>query len=884
MKLHFRFFQFFLPCFFFLTLLNAQPELAAYYAKITKGEAWESLSRTTEHPDIVVRVNGGQLVFWRGTSYLPYWETDQGSWPVEEVITRSGDGPEQRPDATNSFSFVRIISAGKEEVVVHWRYLPIFKAGNPKKDIDHLTFVDEYFVIQASGKVMRTIEQGTSAVEAWVSGKNLIIQEFQLEGKGITGIITRDNPPDLAALEPQKGNPVLSKSPFPPVLTFHLDEGAGKPVTEAISGEKTLVAGHKAYWKRGISGTALAFDSYTSRIDFPAATVPPLTQFTLEGWVAVGAYPFNWAPILQQSDFGKKGFYLGVGPSGKLGFYLKGKGWEAVTTESELPLRTWTHVAATYDGASARIFVNGEEIASQNISGNFVQAEADLVIGFNTHKQIPGDPVRPDCKHCHTPAYFGFDGLLDEIKVYDLALNPSQIRKSYTAYQAAFDRIDQPDLQERILPMGPSTGNFEAHYTHLRYYDTWDNLARFGDHADVVVEMDDLPTRFIFWRGMSYVPQIVNAENQWYNNQFNESWDAGGSWGEPMSDKQSMRSHVRIIENTPARKVIHWRYAQVQIDGTQQNYDANTGWGDWSDWYYYIYPDGVACKRMVHWSGDNPLEHEWQESIGVMGPGQTPESISEVYDKTVTFDNLKITKSYDWSDLHPEMMIPDVLEKDWESKPLNIQVVNYKSDFKPFTIADFRGGECYGDFDARIAPYSQMVVYIHWPLGQLPTDGTRAFYPDRGSSNGYTHLMFKGSHRLGKNWAERVMLEGMTDLPAPELRPLAKSWLTAPKVSKLEGASGGDYDQAQRAYVFELDEKSKTLDFSIQASEKRPVQNLCFVVKNWDSDETASLQINGQIQSAIRQGNTIDTDGTKTLVIYVELETEEDLSFAITKS
>ena len=26
------------------------------------------------------------------------------------------------------------------------------------------------------------------------------------------------------------------------------------------------------------------------------------------------------------------------------------------------------------------------------------------------------------------------------------------------------------------------------------------------------------------------------------------------------------------------------------------NYDQETGWGDWADWYYYIYPDGVAVK------------------------------------------------------------------------------------------------------------------------------------------------------------------------------------------------------------------------------------------------------------------------------------------------
>ncbi len=84
----------------------------AYYTKIDSGEAFEKFSRTGPHADIVVRNVGaaaGRLVFWRGSSYLPYWEVDGQQWFLEALAERSGDGPPKRPDAVNTYSRVTIV-------------------------------------------------------------------------------------------------------------------------------------------------------------------------------------------------------------------------------------------------------------------------------------------------------------------------------------------------------------------------------------------------------------------------------------------------------------------------------------------------------------------------------------------------------------------------------------------------------------------------------------------------------------------------------------------------------------------------------------------------------------------------------------------------------
>lgn len=63
-------------------------EFYGYYTRVPSGEPSEKFSRTGEDADLIVKFGApaGQLVFWRGTSYLPYWETAQGKWPLDEIV------------------------------------------------------------------------------------------------------------------------------------------------------------------------------------------------------------------------------------------------------------------------------------------------------------------------------------------------------------------------------------------------------------------------------------------------------------------------------------------------------------------------------------------------------------------------------------------------------------------------------------------------------------------------------------------------------------------------------------------------------------------------------------------------------------------------------
>jgi hypothetical protein len=629
----------------------------AYYTHLASGEAFEKYSRTGEYADIVVNITPRErLVFWRGAGYLPYLETDLDKWPVEELVPRSGDGSETMPDAVNMFSHVAIVENSVRRIVILWRYLPRFKMNRyPHYPVqaDPLTFVEEVFSITADGKVERVVRQGTKKIDDWENPFNRIRQTFCLTPTGIMDLQTQ-LPEYSASATSVKGNPVKNPCSIVPVLAWHFDEGRGDETLESVTRTLCPIEGHKSLWKKGVSGTALQFDGYTSLIKLQGDKAPLISGgLTLEAWIALGAYPWNWAPIIEQGD--SAGYALGIDGHGFPGVrvMLGGKVYELLSSR-HLERNQWYHLAAAYNPSAGKLFmlINGQATDSLTVpQESFTAVAADVRIAMSAKARAACDPVRADVNF---PTVFTVDGLLDEIRVYDRALSADQIEESYRCYNPGQEICRTPDMQIRQLPVPLGEGKFRAYYTHLNYYETWDNLWRFGDYPDVVVEFDEQPTKFIFWKGTNYIPCMANDKNQWYSNEFNETWQTGGGSGcqEPMSDKNLLTTHVRIVEQSPARVVIHWRVALMDTkNNIQANYDSTSNWGDWSDWYYTIYPDGVAVKRMRLWSSGQ-INHEWQEGMVILGENTRPEEVIEQSPVYYFVDDSGRVSSYDWKDAY----------------------------------------------------------------------------------------------------------------------------------------------------------------------------------------------------------------------------------------
>ncbi len=844
----------------------------AFHTKINSGEDFEQFSRTGDYADIVVDLGHDNFTFtfWRGSSYLPYLATPAGKFFVDEVIPRAGDGEGMRPDLINAYSNVKIIENSPDKVIIHWRYLPEFSGKNPITYLDAKNFVDEYFVITPDLKVKRTIRKGTEKSDDWWDPKNRIVQTFDLRKSGIEHMNTIEaSPSDL--VKSVSGSPVTDQWRVDPLAWWRFDEGQGDRTLESVSGASSEIIGHKSLWKKGISGTALQFDGYNTVIEYPAKNAPVISNgLTLEAWIAIGAYPWNWTPIVQQGD--DRGYFLGLDGYGHPAFKVMiGDKWEELISDITLERNSWYNLAGTFDGKIGlmNVYIDGKLSGSKKVDKENVSMAGEIIkIGMGKDRK----PTNPAFENTFQDSY-GFDGLIDEVRIYDRALTTEEIQSAYSHMASVVAIKEEPDMEVRRLPVFDGPGSFGASYTHLRYYETWDNLWRFGEHPDIVVSFDELPTQFVFWRGTGYIPMLVNDKGQWYSNEFNETWSTSGGQGcqEPMSDKGCYSNHARILENTDARVVIHWRYPLVDVLYVTANMNEDTGWGDWCDWYYYIYPDGVATKIMHLWT-DGKRNHEWQESMAITGPNQHPEDIVET-DVTMTMVDLEGNfVEYGW-----EGGLPGDVDE-----PVNkvIQHLNYKADFDPVTIGDFQGSDVYG---GGLTPYAVFPTWNHWPVGLMPSDGRYASFPDRAASSYLTHLYLPTyAEDFGdRPFQEKILMEGMIKENPLDLIPLAKSWLDPPGVSNMNGCESTGYDKGQRAFV--LYAVADEMSIQVEASEDHPLYNPGFVIKNWTDNSPSILAVNGKRMapgSDVRQGVIRDTDGTWTMVVWFRLESEEPVEFA----
>ena len=659
-----------------------------------------------------------------------------------------------------------------------------------------------------------------------------------------------------------------------------------RSVVDAVSGVQDRVEG--AYFKivAGVSGNAIKLDGNTSYIvrDHDAADAPEVCgEFSVEAWIALAAYPTNWCPVVDHSTLGEAGYFLGIDALGHAGFkiYADGKRYE-IESEHRIPLRKWTHIAGVYTPENGMsLYLDGKRAASKEVTGEFAGAkERDLLIGKHSIERQPYGTLRPNAT---AAVHTFYDGLIDELKIYNRGLSADEISK----YVAKSKPKAEPALAARRLPSGPpGKGRFGAYYTTLKYYDAWDAPWRVGGHADVVVRFDESACRFVFWRGTSYIPHWVTENGIWYDNEFNETWSEKGCH-EPMSDKQCRFSHVRIIESSDARAVVHWRYALVDNWYHLAKVDDLTGWGDWTDEVYTIYPDMVAVRKVTLHSSQPVAPHEWHEGIIVMGPGQRPEDV--LHPAALTLANMKgETHTYSWEHGVPPEADEDGVVKLPENA--NIHWVNTKSKYKPF-VAVSPASEPVWDIYAHELrrDISMFPWWNHWPTTQKPSDGRYAWDSDLASHSSLSHCHWK-AYSQTEDSMTKIMLNGFTIKSAAELAPLAKSWSRPAELKLKKGLFGTGfvskgYDPTERAYhlVCKKSGKPSRLNFELAASKDSPVVNPAFVVKNW-GEKGAALKINGK---KIKQGKNFRVGHRHTvegsdLIVWIKTESTKPVDIKLT--
>jgi hypothetical protein len=646
------------------------------------------------------------------------------------------------------------------------------------------------------------------------------------------------------------------------VVWWPFDGGARDSVLD-IAGEMDDPISGNFRVVRGVSGQALKFDGYTTVVTRKASDAPVLSSaFTIEAWLALAAYPWSWCPVVCRTER-SAGYALEIGPAGELAMRIfSGSAWRTCVSKNAITPRTWTHVAGVFDPEKGlAVFIDGQESGRLEFQGRLnMPRSADLVIGSVPKPEKPAFIHR---EHGTIPDWYALDAILDEIKILGRPRDEKDLSHSVDALKPSVP----PDIPERVLPSGPAEpGRFGACYTRLAYYWEWDDLWRVGDHPDVVVRFDVSPVRVVFWRGTRYSPAWVTENNLWMADQSVEAWNEKEGCFEHMQDRHCRYSHVRIIENTPARVVVQWRYAPVSAYDNHWNVDPRTGWGCWVDEYYYIYPDQTGIRNYNWDKGSLGRPRQFQESIPLTGPGQVQGDV--VDEEYVTVANLigeKQTFAY----------IQDPPQKTDKPIPENpiIQMHNLKAKNKPFIIFE-PGGRMHYLKDMNIASLARPGSCSHWPVGQMRCDGRTQWTPDRAASFLGFPITDPVIHEDGdRNWISS--LYGMNDKPFDRLIPLAKSWIQAPKLTTISGNIKSDgYDFSQRAYRLHREGPGKLSALLVmEAAPDSPMVNGCLIIKNW-GDEEAVLEIDGRV---LERGNGCRIGRIQTLegcdlVVWIEKE------------
>ncbi|MBC7888456.1 MAG: LamG domain-containing protein [Ferruginibacter sp.] len=842
--------------------------ITAYYTRLP----FDDHGFTGKFADIIISIKDkGDFVFSREYSYQPYWQPRDGKkMLVKRIIERKGDGPTERPDKNNICSNAAIVERNISFIKVHWRYAPDItsasftdfktaynKAGGPSSF--YAEYADEYFTVYKDGTVKREVKNGRVYLPEWTDPSNMVFEKLTLSPAGI--MVAKMPAPAKIKMNAIRGAGIKNNPVKGAVLYFPLNEGLGSAASftiEAISKTTTGVEGVNAWWRKGVSGTCLSFDSYSNAIVLPADKVPVLkNEFSIEAWVAPQEYPFNETAIADHISH-NNGYFLGLDAKGRLIFRISGSDSLLTRNGPAIPLYKWSHVVACFSNSNGvLLYVNGKEVAASAGLINFTDAQnTALTVGRSGHKgQYPAGPQREIAKLFATK--FVWSGLLDEVKVYDRALKSGEVLESYNALKPA---VTQP-LQSWVLPAGPVTSpGFGASYTKLEYSPEWDGLWRVGEYADLVVNFTDQPWRYVFWRGTRYMPSLVTGYGNkgiWSNDQSPEHYNS--ECFEHMSDMLCRYSNIRLISGNAARVVVHWRNSSVNVNYKWPALDKN-GWGIWTDEYWTIYPDGVSVRHQLLHNGSKLRIIEMNQNEILHHPGQSTEAV--LMDDAVTVSDDKGEM---------ETFLRSQKKTNPPDKSIrtikNLQYINLKSATKQFQI-----GEPGTKIDIEIFRDEWWNGWNHYPAQLIPTDGTVLTQYDRASSS-CPATFREVRHTLDSVNVEAMTIYGLTTGKPEALTNLNRSWNFAPEITGATGCINLGYNKAEKAYL--LEKKSNHIKFRIAATEQSPVVNPAFIIRNWGTADAENLRvkINGQVilnKKDYQKGIEMDTNGTPMLIIRMK--------------
>jgi hypothetical protein len=211
-----------------------------------------------------------------------------------------------------------------------------------------------------------------------------------------------------------------------PPLQF-IDEGTTRTTSQGLldlTGDSLLDLATVSFTSDG----KLAFDGTDDRILLSNFTNKPINAITCEAWIKPTKSSIS-GTIRGGAISATNSMYIGIIDSTDGGNTFS-MHWANQTTSSrvynfngQIPNNAWSHLVGTYDGSTARAYLNGVEIWSTPQTGTI--PNADYYIG--TYGQALTDGVH------------NFNGYIGSAKIYNRSLSADEVLQNYRHYKTRAD-------------------------------------------------------------------------------------------------------------------------------------------------------------------------------------------------------------------------------------------------------------------------------------------------------------------------------------------------------------------------------------------------------------------------------------------------------------
>lgn len=195
---------------------------------------------------------------------------------------------------------------------------------------------------------------------------------------------------------------------------WKFDETQGTVARDNSGGnhDGTLIG--RAHWAPGRIGGAVALDGHNSYIKIAKSSDFDFSgQLTLSAWVNMQTVSSPWMAVITKGDSAWR--LSSYNTDRKIHFSVNRYDHTEGANGSTVLGPEWHHLAAVYDGEMMKLYVDGKLDATQPWTNGISRDNSDVLIGENADRMNRG-----------------FNGLIDDVRVYNYALPESEISRLAT--------------------------------------------------------------------------------------------------------------------------------------------------------------------------------------------------------------------------------------------------------------------------------------------------------------------------------------------------------------------------------------------------------------------------------------------------------------------